>query len=472
MKTLIKNTLAAVGLLVVAVGIGLAVTWSSADIALGEPGTVKSVSGPLTVTGALSQTKMYTGGNGRVGLALTLEAADFHGSDLEQSVDLVVVLDQSGSMTGQKINDAKRAVIEVLNELGRDDRFALVTYSRDVWVRAELSPVTGEFRSRVSRVVRSLQADANTNLGGGLQAGMNILARSGNRSSQGKVVLISDGRANEGIVDPRQLGRMASGAHEYGFTVTTVGVGLDYNELVLSRIADQGGGNYYFMEHPDMFADIFQQEVRMSRAVCARGVEIRVPVTNGMKLIDAAGYPVERDGDMAVFRPGPVRAGQDRTLILTMGVPVDRGGVFTVRDIEVSFEDPDGKRNLKLEESLSVACVQDEEEAWASVNQSVWEQQVVQEEYNLLKEQVAEDMRKGDEGAAMDKIARYEAEKGEQNALVGSSAVEKNLSTDVQELKSNVEQAFSPAAEPMATQRAAKQMQSESYDDRRHKQKQ
>ena len=108
-------------------------------------------------------------------------------------------------------------------------------------------------------MVREVVAGGGTNLGGGLQQGINVLARTMSNGNQHKMILISDGLANQGITDPSILWDMAGGAYENRFSISTVGVGYDFNEILMTGIADHGAGQYYFLENPNAFAKVFEQ---------------------------------------------------------------------------------------------------------------------------------------------------------------------------------------------------------------------
>ncbi|MEF2143876.1 MAG: VWA domain-containing protein [Desulfovibrionaceae bacterium] len=439
----------------------------------GDPGRSEVKNGVLSLSGTFSQSKLYSRGDGLVGLLLTLRADDIRLADQPaRSVDLVVVLDRSGSMAGEKIEDARRAVNELISGLGDTDRIALVSYSTDVTVHTPLTHAGPGNRALLESMVRGIVANGGTNLGGGLDMGMALMDQGGDSRRLGRVVLVSDGHANHGVTSPAELGRMARRAHSRGYSVTTVGVGVDYNEQLMATVADEGGGNYYFLENPAAFAEVFQRELRLTRAVAASAVEIRLPLTNGIELVHAAGYPVEMQGNTAVFRPGPVRSGQTRELFVTLRMPTGREAEYTLKGLSAGFDQDGARRNMILEQPLSVSCIADESAAVASLRPDVWEKQVLQEEYGKLREQVAEDVMRGDEAAAMSKIENYEKKQRAYNQTAGSEKVARNLDTDLQELEAQVRMSTAPNAAPETTKRAAKAMQSEAYDQRRSKMKQ
>ena len=102
-----------------------------------------------------------------------------------------------------------------------------------------------------------------------------------------------------------------------------MGVGLDFNEVLMTAIADRGTGSYYYLENPMAFAEVFQKEFFYTRATVATNVSISFPLGSGISIADAAGYPLTVQKDRAVFYPGDLRAGQTRKLFLTLQVPTN-----------------------------------------------------------------------------------------------------------------------------------------------------
>ena len=262
-------------------------------------------SGIISATGHLIQDKVLLGSDGLFNLDLTLQADRIPERDEVQTrnVDLVIVLDRSGSMKGSKIDDARQAVLQLLDNLGEKDRLALVTYSDDVKIAAELLNVSAANRRRLAAAVNSVRVGGGTNLGAGLQAGIEILASAAHSVNAAKVILISDGLANKGVTDISALGSMAAMAVEKEFAVSTVGVGAEFNEYLMTAIADQGTGRYYYLENPGAFAEVFQQEFHDTRAAIVDQLKVQVPTRNGITLVDAAGYPLSRRHGYATFYP-------------------------------------------------------------------------------------------------------------------------------------------------------------------------
>jgi Ca-activated chloride channel family protein len=467
-----RKSFVAVMLMIILTGGALAIVSARED----RPGSDAAVAvkqGPVSMTVSLVQDKVLQGSDGRASVALTLVADEVLGPDQPspQHADLVVVLDRSGSMGGQKIHDARQAVLRLIERLTDNDRLAVVAYSNGVSTVWPLTSMTAAHRNQAAVAVEQVFTGGGTNLGGGLSQGISALMQAPARARQRKLILISDGLANQGITDPTALGKMAAGAAEQNFTVSTVGVGLDFNEIVMTTIADHGAGRYYFLEDPRTFAQVFDKELQATRTVAASGLEIRIPQADGVRLVNAGGYPITAQGSVAIVRPGDLLSGQQRTLYLTFQVPTDKERSFDLGAIQARFMDNGLARELTNEADLSLACLADQKAVMASIDKAGWGEQVIREDYSQLKEAVADAIRSGRKERALTKIQEYEERNRTVNAAVGSAKVAENLDQDVNLLRQSVVDTFSgaPAVVAEKKKQRAKVLQYESYQMRRDK---
>ena len=429
---------------------------------------------PLGVDTRLTQEKVLQGSTGKVSVALTLTGGTIVGPEREvvQPVDLAIVLDRSGSMSGRKIGDARRAIEQLIDQMDGDDRMAIVTYANTVERLSPLVYLRGDQRHRLLRLVRQVFAGGGTNLGGGLQTGIDLLSHRETGNRQRRVILISDGLANQGITSPRALGAMAARATEYNLGVSTVGVGYDFNEVLMTTIADHGSGNYYFLENPGAFAEVFRREFEAARNVIAGKVEVRISLQEGVELIHAGGYPITVENNVAIIRPGNVVAGQQRRLFLTYRIPAEQQGEYGLGNIQVTYHHQNELRQAATTPALTVRCVEDEREVVASIDKEAWSEQVIKEDFNTLKEKVATAVRQGKKEEAITAIQEYETQTDRINRSVGSAEVSENLRDELEPLRQSVEDTFAgaPAAVMEKRKQQAKSLQYESYQLRRDKQ--
>jgi len=425
----------------------------------------------VTATGHLSQSRVLIGSRGTVNLNLTLQAGNPVTDDRPQvrNVDMVIVLDRSGSMHGRKLMDARQAVNKLLSHLTADDRFALVTYSEGVQTVSGLVNVTDSNRATLFSLVNGVRAGGGTNLSAGLQTGINILGAPLRSENAARVILISDGLANRGLTDIESLAGIASMAVENEFAISTVGVGTDFNEQLMTAIADRGTGNYYYLENPAAFAEVFQQEFYRTRTASITGLKIQMPVDTEITLLNAAGYPVNVHNGQAFFYPGNLRPGQTRKINLTLQVPTNHPKAFELGNIKIHYQHNKRSYVTTLDDSLAIACVDDQEKVYSSIDKTSWSDKVIQEDFNRLKQEVASEIKAGRKQAALQKIEEYHNEQEAVNSVVGSARVADNLNQDLSELKSLVKDTFkgAPAAIRQKQKSNAKSLQYDGYRGRR-----
>jgi Ca-activated chloride channel family protein len=436
-----------------------------------SPPAVSSGNDILSLSGHLVQTHVLKGSPGRISLELSLTAGrrDDEPAAGRRGTDLVVVLDRSGSMQGAKLDYARRALQQLLSGLSADDRFALLGYSDAVQKHCDLLPANDLNRGLMHSAVNGIFAGGATNLGDGLRAGIEMITAAGDSGRPGRVILISDGLANRGVTDPAALGHMAAAAAGREFAVSTVGVGADFNEFLMTQIADRGAGAYYYLENPEAFAEVFQKEFLAARSASVAGIAVRMVLPPGVRLLDASGFPVTLSGDTAMFHPGSLRPGQHRRLFLTFQVPTDREQSIALGRMTVRYLHSGAIQEAALENAFTVACVGDEARVLSSIDPARWEKKVLTEDYNRLKQEVAADISAGSREEALQRIGRYESEQRAVNSTVRSPEVGRNLEKDVTELRRRVDDTFqgAPAAVMEKQKSGAKSLQYEAYSNRR-----
>jgi len=476
MKTTRLKSFCLIIVLILATGAAMAYSTGAAKSWLGswirpQNQNPPADSTPVTLSGRLVQNKVLQGSDGRVNLSLMLRVSDDLGSDISTppNVDMVIVLDRSGSMNGRKISDARQAVLNLLASLSAQDRLALITYSDAVQVVSGLQRVTAKHRQRLEGLIRSVTAGGSTNLGAGLQAGIDVILSAADTGNAAKLILISDGLANKGITDSARLSSMASTAVEKEFVVSTVGVGHDFNEGLMTAMADHGAGNYYYLEDPQAFAEVFQKEFGYTKATVATNVSVVLQLGNGISLVDAAGYPVSIEKNRAVFYPGNLRAGQTRKLFLKLQVPTTAINSFEIGKVSIRYRFNGQLMETALHDAFEIACVENPKEVEASIDEASWTDKVIQEDYNRLKQAVAADIKAGEKEKALLRIKSYHHEQEAINAAIKSEKVSQNLERDLKDLQQTVEDTFSgaPAAVAEKQKSNAKALQYEGYRDRR-----
>ncbi len=204
--------------------------------------------GPVSVRARPDRTAVLAGEDGQVRLELVLAAEKRARRNLSLPTDLLVVLDRSGSMEGEKLEHGLAAIRELIAQVGEADRFALVTYSYEAELALPLSKASRSAKRHWERLLDGIEADGGTNMSHGLELAYETLRASRGDARAARVILISDGLANHGDSSEQGLTMRAARFTKLEQVLSTVGVGLDFNEYLMSKLADAGTGNYYYLE--------------------------------------------------------------------------------------------------------------------------------------------------------------------------------------------------------------------------------
>ena len=266
-------------------------------------------------------------------------------------VNLVLVLDRSGSMSERgKLEYAKKAANEIISSLSSNDRLGIVAYSTNVEL---LYPIQILEDKRIARnVVNSLYPTNSTNLSGGLIKGINQIESVLNKEYLNRVVLLSDGLANAGITNISQINKISRRASEMGIGITTMGLGANYDENMLTNIAEYGAGNYYFIESPTQIASIFNKEFGQLVRTVAKNPRIKLHLEPGVKIKDVQGYKYfEKDGNIEI-NPGDLFGGQERNILIRLDVPTNQVGSNKLAKAFLEFDDIANRKSVTYSEEL------------------------------------------------------------------------------------------------------------------------
>ena len=243
-------------------------------------------------------TKFLTTQNAhQVGMLVTLAG---EAPAVRAPINVALVLDRSGSMAGTPLEAAKEAAGRFASFLTQADRLSVVVFDEEI--QTIFGPAPAGDASALDAIGR-VYPGGSTNLSGGWLKGAKLVEK-GLVEGTNRVVLLTDGQANAGIVDPDKLVGLAQGAAARRVTTTCIGFGPSFNERLLEPMAGAGAGNYWYVESSDQMAAIFQGEIEGLVALAAQNVELEIRLTHpkaaGVTFLQS--YPVEttREGTWRV----------------------------------------------------------------------------------------------------------------------------------------------------------------------------
>jgi Mg-chelatase subunit ChlD len=315
-------------------------------------------------------------------LRLALQGAKEAGARPHLSVHLV--LDVSGSMAGEPIARAREAAEALVDRLAPTDDFSLVTFSSEakVWVPDGL---VGPRREAIKEVIRGLREQGGTNIAEGLSLAYVQASQASIPEDAVRVVLLlSDGRATAGDTNSERISRLSLDAFQRGIQTSAFGLGSDYDGALMSSIASDGAGGYYYLRDGEQIAPALSTELDKRLDPVATAVEVRVRLKREVDLLRVYGSrrlseaesarvravevaadrqaeardhikadrQSDSEGGMRFFIPAFAR-GDSHALLLKLAVPA---GVGTrgVASVEIKYKDRLSKKNVVEEIPVSV----------------------------------------------------------------------------------------------------------------------
>jgi Ca-activated chloride channel family protein len=410
---------------------------------------------------SLDRGAVMAGGNGLVRMELRIASEHEPEAGARRATDLVVVLDESGSMSGAKIEDARAAAQSLLSQLGSEDRFALVSFDSDVSLPIPLDWANAENRRGMQRAIRGIHAGGGTGMQAGLAAGAEQHDATPGRAA--RTILISDGLPDS----PHGLVSQALGFAQAETPLTTVGIGEDYDEQLMVELADAGTGNFYWVHQGQDLAAVFGHELSTAQETVATGLQVGLELGEGVELVDASGYPTRMVGGQVVFDVGTLYAQQQRSFWITLRVPADQPGDQAVAMPSLSWRSPESAAVASLVLApQSVEVVRDQHRFLASVDGEAWGRSIIEEEYNVLRQEVSRAVQEGDLATAQASIDAYTARNRALNEQVDNQAVWDNFE-EVAQLEQQVQRQFEGEQQQARQNVFAKTLSSMGYGSRR-----
>ena len=244
--------------------------------------------------------------------------------DYRAPVNVAIVIDRSGSMQGEKLARAKAAARQAVNRLHPDDIVSIVAY--DDTVRVLLPATKVADRTAVLAAIETLVPGGSTALFAGVSVGAAEVRKFLDRERVNRVVLLSDGLANVGPDSPAELGALGASLKKDGIAVSTIGLGLGYNEDLMARLAGRSDGNHTFVEHPRDLARIFDAEFGDAISVTAQDVLVRIECAPGTVPIRVLGRDAEIAGRVVVVSLNQLYAAQEQYVLLELVAPAGANG--------------------------------------------------------------------------------------------------------------------------------------------------
>ena len=295
---------------------------------------------PFVLQSRLSHGQLWSDGHTKTYLKVTLRGEETNGQ--RTPVNLALVIDRSGSMSGQRIQQAKEAARTAIRLLKPDDIISLIAYDSSAEVLVPASRV-GDGRLLLDAIER-LKPRGSTALFAGTTLGAQEVKKFLKAENVNRVLLLSDGIANIGPSSPTELAQLGMELAREGISVSTIGLGLGYNEDLMTKLAASSDGNHAFVEHPERLATIMTYELNDATSVVARDVHIEINLPRGARPIRSLGRAATIDGQRVTSRIKDLISQVDRYVLIEVELDEEIAQKsFKIADIEITYHDQKGR---------------------------------------------------------------------------------------------------------------------------------
>ncbi|MEO8410287.1 MAG: VWA domain-containing protein [Propionivibrio sp.] len=231
---------------------------------------------------------------------------------------LAVVLDRSGSMSGEPLEEAKRCARIMIDSLAQGDRAAIFCFDDQVEQIAPLTPAVDKLA--LVAALATIQSGGTTNLHGGWQAGAEELATQIAGDDVHRVILLSDGCANAGETSLEAIALQCKTLAQRGVSTSTYGLGRDFNERLMLAMATAGQGNAYYGQTAADLAEPFAAESALLATLCARGLILKVNAPDGIGVSLRNDY-VPVDGEAMAWKLPDLAFASEAWALLEFEIP-------------------------------------------------------------------------------------------------------------------------------------------------------
>jgi len=310
-----------------------------------RPAGAASASAAVRLEAGLAQPVMLAGQKNKAHLRVSLFGDKAQTTGPRPDANVCIAIDRSGSMTGEKMAAARDGARSALAKLRSTDYVSVVAY--DSVVEVVVPARNASDRAAIEAGIAGVDARAGTALFAGVVKCAGEVRKFASKNRVNRIILLSDGQANEGPSSPAQLGALGASLAAEGISVATVGLGVDYNEDLMVELALRSDGSHAFVQHAADLARFLDQELGAVAAVVARDVEVKVLGAAGTHPLRVLGRRADVVGQTVTATLGKINGGRQHVFVVEMDVDaMQAGSKRVVADIEIAFRDLLGNRDV------------------------------------------------------------------------------------------------------------------------------
>lgn len=306
---------------------------------------------PLALDVRVGNTQIPSDG-GEVWLQVGLQARHAE-NNVRTPLNLALVLDCSGSMSDEgKMTYLKQSLMVLLESLDPDDLVSIIGYNDAAWLVRAAQPVgTGAW---IETALQSVYPGGSTNLHAGMMLGFDQVDRGFDIRRNNRVLLLTDGIANRGVTDPDRIAADALAYNQQGIYLSVVGLGMDMDDRLLTKLAQQGRGAYHFVDSAKEMDKVFLKEVAGLVERVANDVRISIVPAQGVSLLHVTGFGGTPPAEGAQVILHDLGAGDSQVLMARLQVTAGQVGSRPLVEVALTYQDAFAQRAREARQMVSI----------------------------------------------------------------------------------------------------------------------
>ena len=329
-----------------------------------------------------------------------------------KALNIIAAIDVSGSMSGQKIECARDSVIKLIDNLAGGDNFGVVLFDTEVKVLSPMVKMDQANRDGLKRLVSAIASGSSTNMAGAMSEGYELFKNLDPKlcgNAINRMIVFTDGMANVGVTSAEGFMKLVS-ERPAGLSISTFGYGSDHDENILKAIADNGRGNFYYIQNTEFFLECLATELGGLMSTYALDIKVHIrpsinvtisKVINDLEMTDINGVKVIDAGD--------IQLGEKKYIAVWFTLPQVTKAVsmrqFAFAEIRVTYKNNNTGEDMMFSRKFKMSFVKSESEKIPE-NEFVREKVILLHFGNCQKKAMAY-ADAGDIQKAQDEIKRF-----------------------------------------------------------------
>ena len=350
-------------------------------------------------------TQVMVGDDGQTYVAIWLDVPAAPRTTRRPPMAVSIVVDTSGSMAGTKIEQARRAALQLLETVRDGDVVSVLGFESQVWQHVAPTVVTQASRRAIVRAIEGIDVGGGTAMYDGLAAGLAALSQASSEHPVRRLFLISDGHANVGPSSAEQLGALAATGLQHDVHVTGIGVGVDYDPATVGQVVVRSAGRFYHLAEPHQLAGVVAEEIAALSQTLATNAVVEFEPADGVRVLEGVTEGSQVTAGRFQLSIGSLYTGRRVELLVHVQLPTDTLGAHSLGVARLRYELPNSAREARVQERpVTYTVTQDRRAATRSVSSRAY---VISHTQLALRDndRAVEALRSGDQQAAATALA-------------------------------------------------------------------